>query len=386
MNQSEMRDRFSARFQAACDVVARAPGRVNLIGEHTDYNEGFVLPIATEQDTWVAGVARRDGVARVFSSELGQEQTWPVDAWRAADLPHWTSYVAGVASLLAWRGAGPRGFDLLIRSSVPPGGGLSSSAALETATALALTHLAGERLEARELIDLCRRAEHDFAGVPCGLMDQSVSLSARPGTAFLLDCRTRDYQYIRCDLDRHVFVVIDSGVRRELAASEYARRQQECRQALEYFRRARPRVEALRDVSLETVSAHASQLDSLAAARARHVVSENERTLAAAEALRGGNLAEFGRLMSESHRSLRDDYAVSCRELDELVRIVSSVEGVLGARMTGGGFGGCIVALTLEDRVPRIEQVIRDEYDAGRAQPARLLRTRPSRGASIEFG
>jgi len=386
MNQSEMRDHFSSRFQAACQVIARAPGRVNLIGEHTDYNDGFVLPIATEQDTWVAAAARRDDVVRVFSTELDDERAWLADGWQSAHLPHWTSYVAGVASLLRQRGARLQGLDLLIRSGVPPGGGLSSSAALETATALALTHIAGETLKAKELIDLCRRAEHEFAGVPCGLMDQSVALLAKPGTAFLLDCRTRDYQYIPCNLDQHVFVVIDSGVRHELAAGEYARRQRECGQAVEYFRRLDPQVEALRDVSLDTVRAHVLRMDSVAAARATHVAAENERTLAAADALRAGRLADFGRLMSDSHRSLRDEYEVSCRELDQLVRIVSSVEGVLGARMTGGGFGGCIVALTLEASVPLIEQAIHDGYTARPTEPARLLRTRPSRGASIEFG
>jgi galactokinase len=385
MNPSEMRDCFSARFHAACSIVARAPGRVNLIGEHTDYNDGFVLPIATEQDTWVAAAARPDNTVRVFSTELDEEQSWPVDGWQTAEFPHWTSYVAGVASLLRERGVRLQGLDLLIRSTVPLGGGLSSSAALEIATALALTRLAGETLKPKELVDLCRRAEHQFAGVPCGLMDQSVSLLAKPGTAFLLDCRTRGYQYIPCDLGQHVFAVVDSGVRHELAAGEYARRQQDCRQAVEYFRRLDPRVTALRDVSLDTVRAHILQMDPVVGARAMHVAAENERALVAAAALRAGNLPRFGRLMSESHRSLRDDYQVSCRELDQLVGIVSSVEGVLGARMTGGGFGGCIVLLTFEASVPLIEQAIRGRYDTRASSPARLLRTRPSGGASIEF-
>ena len=288
--------------------------------------------------------------------------------------------------MLCQHGARLDGFDLLVCSEVPPGGGLSSSAALELATALALTQLANHPLEDRELIDLCRQAEHDFAGVPCGLMDQSVSLLARPDTAFLLDCRTRDHQYIPCDLDRHVFVVIDSGVRHELAGGEYARRQQECRRAVEYFRRLDPEVAALRDVRLDDLRAHLARMDEVTAARARHVVSENARTLAAAAALRAGNLVDLGRLMSESHRSLRDDYQVSCQELDQLVSVVSSVEGVLGARMTGGGFGGCVVALTLDAGIPLIERALVAAYGAGADRPPRLLRTRPGRGASIESG
>jgi galactokinase len=386
MNQSEMRDRFSARFGSECQTVARAPGRVNLIGEHTDYNDGFVLPIASEQDVWTAAAARNDGMARVFSTELGDEQTWPVDGWRAAGFPHWTSYVAGVASLLRARGARLEGFDLLISGDVPLGGGLSSSAALEVASALALARIANQPIEARELVDLCRQAEHDFARVPCGLMDQSIALLAKAGTALLLDCRSRDCRHIPFELERHVIVVVDSGVRHELAASEYAHRQHECREATEYFRRLNPEVKALRDVSLDMLRDHASGMDSIAAARARHVLSENERTLAAAEALHAGDLAEFGRLMHESHRSLRDDYEVSCHELDQLVRIVSSVEGVVGARMTGGGFGGCIVALVLETAVARVEQAIHAEYEGGAAGPVRALRTRASRGASVEFG
>ena len=381
-----MRDRFAARYRAPCEVVARAPGRVNLIGEHTDYNEGFVLPIASDQDTWVAAGPRDDGVLRVFSTELEDEQEWPIDDWRSAGCPHWTSYVGGVASLLRERGAGLAGADLLIRSSVPLGGGLSSSAALEVACGLALARIARCTLEPDHLIDLCRQVEHGFAGVPCGLMDQSVAMLARPGTAFLLDCRSREREHIPFDLDRYVVVVVDSGVRHELVAGKYAERQRECRQAVEYFQRLGPDIAALRDVSPNTVQAHFTQMDPAVAARARHVVTENERTLAAVAALRAGDLRELGRLMSESHRSLRDDYRVSCNELDQLVRIVGSVAGVLGARMTGGGFGGCIVALTLEAAVPDIEVAIAAEYDGGSDRRASLLRTRPSRGASIEYG
>jgi galactokinase len=385
MSLDEMRDRFSARFGRPCAVVARAPGRVNLIGEHTDYNDGFVLPIATEQETRVAAALRHDRTVRAYSTELDDEQSWPIDDWRAADARHWTAYVGGVAALFRQRGVDLDGFDLLIESDVPPGGGLSSSAALENATALALTHLARVSLEANELIDLCRRAEHDFAGVPCGLMDQSVSLLAQAGCAFLLDCRTREFQHIPCSLPEHVFVVIDSGVRHKLASSEYARRQQECHQAVEYFQRHDQRVRALRDVSLPMISEHFEQMERLPAARARHVVSENERTLAAAAALRTEDLSLFGRLMIESHRSLRDDYQVSCRELDQLVRIVTAIDGVLGARMTGGGFGGCVVALARRADVLRIEQAISEDYRASRKRPARLLRTCPSGGATVAF-
>ncbi len=385
MNPSELRGRFLARFQQPCTVVARAPGRVNLIGEHTDYNDGFVLPIATEQQTWVAVARRADQIACAYSAQLDDQQSWPIDGWRGAGRPHWTAYVGGVAALLRRRSAALDGFNLLIESEVPLGGGLSSSAALENATALALSRLAGTSLRPAELIDLSRRAEHEFAGVPCGLMDQSVSLLAQRDHALLLDCRSRESRHIPCDLCEYVFVVIDSGVRHQLATSAYARRQRECQQALAYFRALDPKIRALRDVSVDTVRANFEQMDPVPARRARHVVSENQRTLAAAEALGIGDLARFGGLMVESHCSLRDDYEVSCRELDQIVRIVLDVDGVVGARMTGGGFGGCVVALTRDASVARIEQAVAADFSPPGGGAARLHRTHPSRGASIEF-
>jgi galactokinase len=299
---------------------------------------------------------------------------------------HWTSYVAGVATLLRQRGARLDGFDLLIQSAVPVGGGLSSSAALEVAAALALSKAAGADLDCAELVDLCREAEHTFAGVPCGIMDQYVSVLARADTALLLDCRTRKYEYIPLPLGDHVVLVVDSGVRHELAASEYAQRQEQCRQAVEYFRRVSPDVRALRDLSpgiLEFLIR--TRFKHKLAARTRHVVSENQRTLDAAEALRRGDLATLGELMAESHRSLRDDYEVSCPELDRLVEIVSGVEGVIGARMTGGGFGGCIVAIVHQDALLSVAAELRAKYDAAGAARCRLIRTRPGPGASVEL-
>ncbi|MCG3127802.1 MAG: Galactokinase [Phycisphaerae bacterium] len=374
--------RFAERFGRAAGVIARAPGRVNLIGEHTDYNEGLVLPIATEQSTWVACVARPDLSVRVASEALDELHTWRVDDWRRETSPHWTSYVAGVAALLRARGARLGGFEMLVRSDVPVGGGLSSSAALEVASAKALILLSGEALDTREVADLCRQAEHQFAGVPCGIMDQSISLLAQADTALLLDCRTRVHAYIPLQLGELAVVVVDSGVRHELAAGEYARRLAQCRAATEYFRKLDPRVSALRDVSPATVRAHASQMDPTLLARALHVTMENQRTAEAADAFARGDFTAAGRLMADSHRSLRDDYEVSCRELDALVRIASTTPGVIGARMTGGGFGGCIVALVRRDAIEPLAERVAREY----GERARLVRTRPGRGASIEHG
>jgi len=380
---AQLRDAFVARFGRACQVVSRAPGRVNLIGEHTDYNDGYVLPIAIEQSAWAAAAPRSDQTLCASSTHAREQRSWPIDRWTRTQQPHWTSYVAGVATLLRRRGARLGGCDLLIESDVPPGGGLASSAALEVAVALALAYLSGEPLEATELIDLCRQAEHEFAGVPCGLMDQTVSLLAQQDTALLLDCRARKAEHVPARLDGHAILVIDSGVRHELAAGEYVRRQEQCRAAVEYFQRFQPNVRGLRDVSLDTVRAHASQMDPLGAARSMHVASEIERTLAAAKALRGGRLDELGQLMKESHRSLRDDYEVSCPEIERLVDAVREVPGVLGARLTGAGFGGCVVVLARASSVEPLAQLV----TSGGRPPlaASVLRVRPARGAGLEF-
>lgn len=381
-----VRDAFEARFARPAEVVTRAPGRVNLIGEHVDYNDGYVLPMALEHSTWIAAARRSDGRVRAFSENLRESAEWPLANWVPGEQPHWTSYMAGVAALLRDRGAPFDGADFLIRSDVPVGAGLSSSAALEVATALACVRLSGEAIMSTELADLCRAAEHQYAGVPCGIMDQYVSMLAKADTALLLDCRSRTFEHIPLPLDGHTVLIVDSGVRHELAAGEYARRLADCERATAYFRKLNPRVRALRDVAIETVRAHALQMPPVEAARSLHVVGEMRRTLAAADLLRRGVLDGLGALLAESHRSLRDDYEVSCPALDRLVAIVSAVDGVRGARMTGAGFGGCIVAIAREDATPRVVDALRRDYDPQHATPARLHSSRPGAGAAVVYG
>lgn len=358
MTRQQLADRFSELFGRPCEAMARAPGRVNLIGEHTDYNEGFVLPVALDRCTWAAAAGRTDGWIRVHSAALGERHEWALDDWPRDALPGWTAYPAGVAALLRERGARLAGVDLLVESDVPIGAGLSSSAALEVSTALALAALCGEPLESSELIDLCRRAEHEFAGVPCGIMDQSAALLARAGHALLLDCRTREPRHVPLRLDGHSLLVVDSGVRRRLAEGEYAARRAQCEAAVAYFRRRNAAVRALRDVTSETVRAHASQMDPLAAARALHVAGEDERTLAAAAALERSDAAALGALLSESHASLRDHFEASCAEVDRLVDALCGVSGVRGARLTGAGFGGCLVVLVGDEALPAAEAAV----------------------------
>ncbi len=472
-----LRERFLQRFGRPPAVVARAPGRVNLIGEHTDYNEGFVLPMALQQCTWAAAAPRDDG--RICAVTLGgpvrthhasggpagpglasgvripsaaspseprtqvrgqpaahrsasgpglasgawipsaaspseprtqvrgqpaahrsasgpglasgvrtdtglaDQQTWLLGAWTPADYPHWTAYVASVATLLTRSGARVPGCDLLITSDVPVGSGLSSSAALEVACALAFARLAEVDLDGRELADLCRAAEHEFAGVPCGIMDQYISVLAQPGCALWLDCRARTWEHVPLPLGEYVVLIVNSGVHHELATSEYARRQADCRAAVERLRTRCPAATALRDVTPALLADTATALPNALLRRARHVVTENGRTCAAVEALRRGDLPAFGRYLDESHVSLRDDYEVSCRDLDLLVEIVRGVPGVLGARLTGGGFGGCLVAIAARDSVPRIEARVRSAYDGAGYGPATLLLSEPGAGAAL---
>lgn len=386
MSPSALPSAFLARYGRPAACAARAPGRVNLVGEHTDYNDGYVLPIAIEQSLWAAAAPRDDDVLRVYSDALRDRHAWPLSRGPDAGAPRWTRYVHGVATLLRPRTPSLRGADLLIAGDLPLGGGLSSSAALEVCTALALCGLAGCDLPLEELAAIGRAAEHEFAGVPCGLMDQYASLLSRQGCALLLDCRSRRFEHVPCRLDRHALLVVDSGVRHELAAGEYAARRRECGEALELLRRACPQAAALRDVTPADVAGcaadQAPRWDAGALrllSRARHVVTENERTLAAAAALRAEDWPELGRLMSASHASLRDDYQVSCAELDAIVDDLERCPGVLGARMTGGGFGGCVVALVEERRADRVAAQLGHAGDA--AARRLVLRVRPGGGA-----
>ena len=251
MDRDALQSAFAERFGGPCRVIARAPGRVNLIGEHTDYNDGFVFPIACEQSTWVACGEREDSVARVISDSIDALHQWTLGQWRHAESPHWSAYVAGVAELLRERGAPLHGFDMLIAGDLPVGGGLSSSAALEVAAAKALAHLAGHATDDEQLAMLCRRAEHEFAGVPCGIMDQTISIRGRADTALLLDCRARKFEHVPLPFGDKAVVVIDSRVRHELADGEYEQRQRQCGDAVRFFQAIDPSIGSLRDVSLD---------------------------------------------------------------------------------------------------------------------------------------
>jgi galactokinase len=359
--------------------VFRAPGRVNLIGEHTDYNLGFVLPIALDLACRVLCAPSGDDRLRVFSEDKDERKEWPV-----ADIPrlepgkHWSDYAIGVAQELLRAGFRVSPMNLLIRSTVPEGSGLSSSAALEVSCALAL--LGDQKMEPLELAKLCQRAEVSFVGMPCGIMDQYVSVFGQAGKAIQIDCRCLESEAV--DLPpRMEIVAVNSMVKHALAQSAYKERTEECAAAVKMIRRLHPSVESLRDVDMEQLETVAPTLPPVIARRARHVVSENERVLAFVDACWDGNARAMGEFLVLSHRSLRQDYEVSCEELDFLVDTAVAIPGVYGARMTGGGFGGCTVNLLKPALVANFRETITERYQQRFGVMPEVYLCHPSDGA-----
>jgi len=340
----------------------RAPGRVNLIGEHTDYNNGFVMPVAIDLHTEVSIQARDDRKLVISSDTFAESVEFDLDEATPTARHHWSDYIRGVAVMLEREGHRLRGADLEIRSDVPIGSGLSSSAALEVATAYALLESIGVAIDPPELAQLCQRAENDFVGMRCGIMDQFISCLGRAGNALMLDCRSLEYRHLPLPEDVRL-VICNTMINHELAASKYNERRAECEAGVRHFAKSKPSVRALRDVTIADLERQRTELDGTILKRCRHVISENERVIKAATALEERSLITFGELMAESHRSLRDDYEVSCAELDMMVDLANQAEGIYGARMTGGGFGGCTVNIVAADSVQRFKQAVADGYE-----------------------
>jgi galactokinase len=358
-------NKLNRTFQATFGThprLFRAPGRVNLIGEHTDYNDGFVLPIALNYSTFVAGAARPDRLVRVRSLDLNEQFEFHLDKPKPTQPGSWVNYVEGVARSLEAQGNILDGADLLIQSEVPIGGGLSSSAALEIAAGFALLSLSDLPIARLALAKAGQLAEHDYVGAKVGLMDQLAAVFGRKGEALLIDCRTLEITQIPIDSTDFNIVICDSKVKHQLSASEYNTRRAECEQAVEILRHYLPELRALRDLSPEKFERFKEYLPTRLQKRCRHVVTENARVLEAVQALRHNNLITLGRLLFESHRSLRVDYQVSCRELDMLVETAAHISGVFGARLTGGGFGGCTVNLVRKPVSEEFQQTISRAY------------------------
>ena len=360
----------------------RAPGRVNLIGEHTDYNDGFVMPAAIELGCWVAIAGREDRrmVARSENFQETVELELDSGAQRRGD---WSDYVRGVAVVLERRGLRLRGANLLVRGEVPIGSGLSSSAALEVASGLALLGNSGLELERMELARLCQRAENEFVGARCGIMDQFTACFGKAGHALRLDCRSLEYHPLPMPAGV-ALVICDSGVRHDLAAGEYNARRAQCEAGVRVLARGRPQVRALRDVTMQDLEHQRAELGDVVYRRCRHVVTENARVQQAAAALEAGDLRDFGGRMAESHRSLRDDYEVSCAELDLLVKLAGKLDGVYGARMTGGGFGGCTINLVKSESVEPFRRSVSAGYQQVTGRAAKIYVSEAASGASEE--
>ena len=364
--------------------VVRAPGRVNLIGEHTDYNEGFVFPMAIEPEVKMVCRLRDDMRVRLGSDAFpGQLAEFSLEQKITRGEPSWANYSRGVAAELLDAGVPLTGMDALITNTLPVGGGLSSSAAIEVATACCFLALGGLDIDQQRLAVICQKAEHEYAGVPVGIMDQTAVISSRAGHAMLLDCRDLSKQFVPIDAKDVRVVIVNSMVKHELTGGEYAERRRQCEEGVRYFQKSNPAVRALRDVAVKQVEDAAGKLDDVVFRRCRHVVTENARATEAAKLLGRKEYERVGQLMAASHQSLRDDYNVSIPELDFLSEEAMKVEGVYGARMTGGGFGGCIVALAKPDSVERLTEHLQGAYKASFGKAPASFATRAMPGAAI---
>jgi galactokinase len=349
---------FKTNFGHEPALIVAAPGRVNLIGEHTDYNQGFVLPVAIDRHIIMAVAPRQDRRVFLHASNFAAEVEFSLDAISRDEEQPWSNYQRGVALQLQQAGYVLQGMEAVIWGDVPIGSGLSSSAAAEVATAYAFELLNDLEIDGVELALLCQRAEKEFVGVECGIMDQLIAVSGRRDHALLIDCQDLNTEQVPLPAGVSI-VVADTMKRRDLVLSEYNVRRQECQQGAELLG-----VKSLRQVSVEEFAAREQDLPSPVRQRCRHVIYENQRVLDGVQALKQGDLEKFGRLMKESHRSLRDDYEVSSRELDMLVEAAWEMEGVYGSRLTGAGFGGCTVSLVREEAVENFKAHVSEQYQS----------------------
>lgn len=380
-DEKSIAELFRARFGGNPHVY-RAPGRVNLIGEHTDYNDGFVMPAALGFYCWVAAGTRNDAKLLVASQEFAEQRTVELNGQTLTPSHTWSDYSVGVASELKNAGYKLRGTNLLVHGEVPIGAGLSSSASIEVATALALTEESGLSIERSRLARICQKAENDFVGMRCGIMDQFISLHGRANHALMLDCRSLEYELVPIPESVRL-VICNTGVKHELSGGEYNRRREECEEAVRELSKALPEIRALRDVSLDQLDEHKGLLREVIYKRAKHIVTENQRVLKSMECLRRGNLEQFGVYMAESHASLRDFFEVSCYELDLMVDLARHARGVYGSRMTGGGFGGSTINLVDAAHAGAFAENVAAGYEKKTGIHAVIYTCMPADGASV---
>ncbi|UZR93237.1 galactokinase [Chondrinema litorale] len=361
----------------------RAPGRINLIGEHTDYNNGFVLPAAIDREIVYAIAPNQSDICRVYAMDLGEEDEIYLNSLKESE-KRWNNYLIGVIAVLADKGLKVSGFDCVFAGSIPIGGGLSSSAALECGLGVALNELYGLGLNKRDIAFTAQKAEHEFAGVKCGIMDQFSSMFGELGKVFRLDCQTLDIQYFPFKQEGLKILLCDTGVTHSLASSEYNKRRHECEAGVEVIKKAGySDVKTLRDVSLEVIAEFESKMDSVVYYRCSYVVEENNRVLEACKMLEAGDMEAFGKLMYQSHEGLSKKYEVSCKELDFLVEYTLDKDNILGSRMMGGGFGGCTINIVKEEGLDEYVEKISEAYKAEIGIPLKTFITDIVDGAGI---
>jgi galactokinase len=365
---------FNTYFNAKPEFLVRAPGRVNLIGEHTDYNDGFVLPMAIDRAIWIALSPRTDSQVRIRSLDLEVDSAFELHS--IAKGKGWLEYIKGVANELLKAGYELRGFDAVLTGDVPRAAGLSSSAAVELATARAFAAVSGFTWDAAQMAKISQKAENEWVGVNCGIMDQMASAASKEGFALFLDCRTLEYQHAPLPKNTSV-VILDTSTRRGLVDSAYNERRSQCEEAARWFR-----VKALRDVSLDEFE-RSNGLSEVVMKRARHIITENARVLEAVDVMKAGNIKRLGELFNASHNSLRDDFEVTNEALNQIVECARDQSSCYGARMTGAGFGGCAVALVQEENAREFTNAVSVAYKQRSGLDASVYVCKASEGASL---
>lgn len=370
---------FKQHFQVV-PIIVRSPGRINIIGEHTDYNDGFVLPAAIDKSVYVAMSLRTDGEIHLVSRDFNEIYVSNVEEIRPVRDLDWPNYVFGCVAQYKKIGVAISGFNAVLSSEVPIGAGLSSSAALECAVVFALNELLNTKLDRLTMVKMAQQAEHEYAGVMCGIMDQFASMMGKKNHLIQLDCRSLEYEYVPFKLDGYRIVLLNTNVKHSLASSEYNIRGIQCKQAIEWIKVHHPLVKALRDVDEAMLDEYVLPLDSLIDKRARYVVQEIERLKGSVESLKQGDLTALGRKMFETHAGLSTLYEVSCKELDWLVDFAKAHSAVIGARMMGGGFGGCTINLVEYDGVESFIEAIKPAYELAMGLPLTYYITRVENG------
>ena len=362
MDISALRKKHTSLFGNSGNKIAvRSPGRINLIGEHTDYNDGFVFPASINKSIWFVASRNHKKLFRFFAIDFDEYFEIPVAELSKSEVA-WANYLLGMAAQFVTKGHSLSGVDVVFGGDIPVGAGLSSSAAVETGFALALNQLFGFNETKLEMVKMAQKAEHEFAGVMCGIMDQFAVVFGLQNRALKLDCRTLDYEYADIHLEGYKMILVDTKVKHALASSAYNQRRVECETGVSILKKENPEIKALRDVSVEMLRKYQHEMSETVYRHCSYVVRENSRVLEAFSALNSGNLKQFGALMFKTHEGLRDDYEVSCNELDTLFNFARNFDGVIGSRMMGGGFGGCTLNLVESDKVERFKSEISNYY------------------------